>query len=144
MMDPMFELAYKLHILKDKVKTWTKEETRNMKDKSVFLEEEINALLSSSPSAILKEEQHQRLLSLKAGLQKLLDHEIYSAKLQSRVAWASKGDANTKYFHAVASARKNHNAIWILQDERGTKVSDDLSNKALGTSYFRKIFEDDA
>ena len=72
-----------------------------------------------------------------------MDHEIYSAKLQSRVTWASKGDATTKYFHAVASARKNHNAIWSLQDERGTWVSDDLSIKSLGTSYFRQIFEDD-
>ena len=110
-MDPMSDLAFKLRRLKEKVKTWSKEETRKMKDKSIFLEEEINALLSSSPSAILKEEQHQRLLILKAEIQKLLDHEIYSVKLQSRVTWASKGDANTKYFHAVSLARKNHNAI---------------------------------
>ena len=43
----------------------------------------------------------------------------------------------------MASARKNHNAIWSLQDERGSWVSDDLSIKSLGTRYFRKIFEDD-
>ena len=142
-MDPMSDLAFKLRSLKEKVKTWTKEESRRMKDKSALLENEINALLSSTPSAILSKDQHEKLLSLKKDLQKLLDHEIYSAKLQSRVTWASKGDANTKYFHAVALARKNHNAIWSLQDERGNWVSDDNSLKALGTSFFKKIFEDD-
>ena len=60
----MFELSYKLRILKEKVKTWSKEETQRMKDKSVILENEINALLSSSPLAILKEDQHKKLLSL--------------------------------------------------------------------------------
>ena len=75
-----------------------------MKDKSIFLEQEINSLLSSSQYAILNEEQELRLNSLKADLQKVLDHELYSARLQSRVTWALNGNANTKYFHAVASA----------------------------------------
>ena len=75
-MDPMFVLAYKFRILKEKVKSWKKEETKRMKDKSTLLENEINVLLSSSPSAILKKEQHEKLLSLKNDLQKLLDHEI--------------------------------------------------------------------
>ena len=100
----MSELAYKLRSLKEKVKSWSKEENQRMKDKSAVLENEINALLSSTPSAILKKEQHEKLLLLKNGLHKFLDHEIYSAKLQSRVTWDSKGDANTKYFHVVASA----------------------------------------
>ena len=55
-MDAMFELSFKLRVLKDKVKSWTKVEARKMKDKSVFLEEEINSLLSSSHSAILSED----------------------------------------------------------------------------------------
>ena len=50
-MDPMFDLSYKLWVLKDKVKTWTKLEARKMQDKSFLLEEEINSLLSSLVSA---------------------------------------------------------------------------------------------
>ena len=103
-MDAMFELSFKLRVLKDKVKSWTKVEAQKIQDKSVFLEEEINSLLSSSDSAILNDDQQLRLNSLKADLQKVLDHELYLARLQSRVTWALNGDANTKYFHAVASA----------------------------------------
>ena len=64
-MDPMSDLAFKLRRLKEKVKTWSKEETQKMKDKSALLENDINALLSSTPSAILSKEQQEKLLSLK-------------------------------------------------------------------------------
>ena len=43
----------------------------------------------------------------------------------------------------VATARKNHNAIWSLKDELGTWVSDDQSLKALGIKHFKTMFEDD-
>ena len=142
-LDPMFDLSYKLRILKSKVKSWTKLETRKMQDKSVLLEEEINSLLSSSVSALLTEDQQLRLLSLKAEQKKVIDHELYSARLKSRITWASNGDANTKFFHAVASARKNHNAIWSLQNESGDWVLDDSNLKSLGIHHFRNIFEDD-
>ena len=66
-----------------------------------------------------------------------------SARLQSRETWALLGDANTKYFHTVATARKNQNAIWSLQDEAGNWVHDDQSIKSLGVQYFKKIFADD-
>ena len=72
-----------------------------------------------------------------------MDFELNSARLQSRITWANLGDANTKFFHAVASARKNQNAIWHLQDEEGSWVSDDQSLKLLGVRYFKNIFADD-
>ena len=142
-LDAMNNLSSKLCLLKEKVKSWTKVESQKKKDKSVYLEEEISTLLRSSPSAILNDEHQCRLSSLKTDLQKLLDHELYSTRLQSRVTWALNGDANTKYFHAVALAHKNHNAIWSLQDEEGTWISDDQSIKALGVRYFKNIFAND-
>ena len=94
-MDVMNDFSCKLRLLKEKFKPWIKVESQKLKDKSFFLEEEISSLLLSSHSAILNEDQHLRLISLKVELQKLLDHELYSARLQSRVTWASNGDANT-------------------------------------------------
>ena len=67
-MDALFELSYKLRVLKDKVKSWTKVEARKMKDKSDFLEEEVSSLLYSSQSTILNEGHQLILNSLKADL----------------------------------------------------------------------------
>ena len=52
-----FPLMFKLCLLKGKVKSWTKIETKKLKDKSVFLEDEINSILHSSQSAILNDEK---------------------------------------------------------------------------------------
>ena len=142
-LDAMQDFHDRLRILKEKVKSWTKIEALKMKEKSVDLEKEISSILLSSHSAILNQDQQLKLNSLKNDLQKLIDHEINSARLQSRITWAQKGDANTKYFHAVASARKNHNAIWRLQDELGNSVSDDKNLKDLGARNFKTMFEDD-
>ena len=46
-------------------------------------------------------------------------------------------------FHAMASARKNHNAIWGLEDESGNLITDELGIKELGICHFRNIFQDD-
>ena len=83
--DAMNDLSCRLRTLKEKVKSWTKSEALKMKDKSAALEEEISTLLHSSQSAILNQEQQLKLCSLKAALQKMADHEIYSARLQSRI-----------------------------------------------------------
>ena len=127
----MKEFSGKLRQLKEKVKPWFKVESQKMKDKSLSLEEEISSLLLSTHFALLNNDQHLRLIALKDELQKLLDHELYSARLQSGVTWATNGDANTKYFYAVASARKNQNAIWNLKDEEGNWISNNQSIKSL-------------
>ena len=73
----------------------------------------------------------------------LLDHELLSALLQSRMAWENMGDANTEYFHFVASARRNQNAIWGLEDEARIMVENGNDLKDLGVRYFKQIFSDD-
>ena len=84
-LDTMEDLHIRLRILKEKVKSWTKVESLKMKDNSVALEKEINSILLSSHLAILNQEHQQKLNSLKNDLQKLIDHEINSARLQSRI-----------------------------------------------------------
>ena len=103
-----------------------------MKDKSILIEDEINFILNSSSSGLLSLQINDRLWSLHVELKKPRDHELQSARLQRRMIWDSLGDANTKFFHSMASARKNQNAIWGLEDEAGIMVEHDQGSKDLG------------
>ena len=114
-----------------------------MKEKILLIEEEIQNLLGSSDFGLLSTHENLRLTALKEELKLLLDHELRSARLQSRMTWASMGDANTKFFHSATSARKNQNVIWGLQDDRGILRENEKGLKALGVRYFSKIFKDD-
>ena len=110
----MDDLSLKPRLLKKKVKVWTQENSMEMKEKIILIEEEIKNLLESSSSGLLNSLENNRLFALREELHQLMDHELRSAMLQSRMTWASLGDANTKLFHSVASTRRNHNSIWGL------------------------------
>ena len=94
-------------------------------------------------SGILSSQDHIRLFDLRSKLKLLLDHELLSALLQSKMTWENLRDANTKYFHSVASAQRNQNAIWGLKDDMGNLIEYDKGLKDLGVKYFSKIFRDD-
>ena len=64
-------------------------------------------------------------------------------KLKSRTKWVELGDANTKYFHSIASTRRNHNAIWALKNEEDVWVDEAEQLKDLGVKHFSEIFKDD-
>ena len=73
----------------------------------------------------------------------LLDHYLLTWQLKSRAKWAVLGDSNTKFFHALASGRRNQNAIWALEDEEGHIVEYEETIKELGQRHFSHIFNDD-
>ena len=60
-----------------------------------------------------------------------------------RTKWVEHGDANTKYFQSIATARKNHNSIWALKDDEDIWVEDEDKLKELGIRYISEIFKDD-
>ena len=97
----------------------------------------------SSVLGILSSQDHIRLSILRGKLKLLLDHELCTSFLQSKMTWENLGDANMKYFHSVASARRNQNAIWGLKEDMGNLIEDDKGLKDLGVRYFSKIFKDD-
>ena len=72
-----------------------------------------------------------------------MKHYLLTKQLKSRAKWEMLGDSNTKYFHALASGRRNQNTIWALKDEEGLCVEEEASLKELGLRHFSHIFRDD-
>jgi len=70
--------------------------------------------------SILSSEDTTSLRALRERKFKILAHELLIWKLKSRSTWVELGDANTKYFHSLALARRNHNSIGIYKMKRGT------------------------
>ena len=89
--DPVGAMEYlsvKLHLLKAKVKDWTRIKSLEMRDKSILIEDEIKSLLESTSSGILGARDHSRLLALRHELQIWVDHELQSARLPIKLSWA--------------------------------------------------------
>ena len=112
--DDMSSLALKLRFLKKKVKAWTRDRALQLKKEYMQVVEDISALLSSYPLGIMSLEDDASLRALRDRKFKMLSHETLTWKLKSRTKWAELGDANTKYFHSIASTHRNHNSIWAL------------------------------
>lgn len=62
-------------------------------------------------------------------------------KQKAKVQWLREGDKNTKFFHRIASSRRNTNFIHNLVEENGNEVNaSDLHNHI--TSYFMNLCKD--
>ena len=104
---------------------------------------DISAILSGSAFGILSLDEQSALSQLRHKKKKLSDHFLLTWQLKSRTKWALHGDSNTKFFHALASGRRNQNTIWSLLEEEGGIVEEETALKELGLRHFAQIFCDD-
>ena len=103
-----------------------------MDSESTHLDCAIVSLLSGSFAGILSYEDQESLALLRSEKKKYLEHYLLTWQLKSRTKWAHLGDSNTKYFHMLASRRRNQNSIWSLCDDDGNSFEDESALKELG------------
>ncbi|KAK6147269.1 hypothetical protein DH2020_018181 [Rehmannia glutinosa] len=61
-------------------------------------------------------------------------------KQRAKLFWLKGGDANTRYFHTVASTRKRHNTITRLKNQAGTWITWDSGLGSHMVNYFVDIY----
>ena len=96
------------------------------------LDMDISTLLSNSSFGIISQEEQLSLSQLRTKKKNILEHHLLTWQLKIRTKWALEGDSNTKYFHVVASGRRNQNSIWSLLDDGGRCIEDETELKVLG------------
>lgn len=81
------------------------------------------------------------LIEKKTRLSTLLAQEDAFWKQRAKVYWLRDGDTNSRFFHAMASARKRRNHILKLVRDDETEATDqhDLCN--IAKDYFTSMFE---
>lgn len=69
----------------------------------------------------------------------LMQEEIYR-KQRAKIFWLTKGDPNSKFFHAYASAREQSNFVDHLRSEEGEIVSSEDGMHTIVVNYFNQVF----
>ena len=138
----MDALTVKLRRLKCTVKDWERLKNQERKLHILDINEGISNILLKD-SGLLSASNADKLKILQARKGKYWAHEITTQRLKREVQWIKEGDANTRFFHSFASARRNTNAIWYLNDKVGRPVFEDFALKLLGKQHFSELFGDD-
>jgi hypothetical protein len=78
-----------------------------------------------------KAQEHMPLMQVEISFLRFLKSRVLGlsaihkskTRQRSRLVWMKFGDANTKYFHLMANARRKKNHIASLQTENGLPIS---------------------
>lgn len=76
----------------------------------------------------------------KEKLNELLYHEEVYWKQRAKNLWLTEGDANTKFFHASASARKKANHLLFLETDSGEEISNHADMCQVVKDYYTAVF----
>ena len=83
----------------------------------------------------ISQEQVNREHILRYKLERLQDQLHVYWKQRAHTAWLTKGDRNTKFFHAYASERKRRNYIKKLKDDAGGEVQERHLRQFISNQY---------
>lgn len=135
------QLRLKLKLLRDRIRVWNKDSFGAIKAKKNSLLEEIQYWDSIDDQRGLSDPQKQLRDLAKQKYEKVTCLEEIKWKQRAKVKWLKEGDNNTRFFHRIASYRRNINYIMSLLDDDGREVEREHLNGHI-VSYFMKLFKE--
>ena len=115
---------------------WNKEEFGHVGRKIAKFQQKLEWLELQPSSSGMAREMRSTRTDLNCWLEK--EDEIW--RQRSRLNWFQRGDRNTSFFHAKASARYQKNYIDGLVDEQVRWQEDELKIEQVAVAYFDKLF----
>lgn len=125
----------KLKSCRKSLSRWKKKFNLNSRDKLMQIQIALEAEQSSSfPSVV-------RVKYLKTELIKAYEEEEKYWRQRSKDKWATKGDLNTRYYHASVKTNRNRKRIDKLMDEKGQLQFSEAAKAQVATDFFNKLFK---
>ncbi|XP_074352031.1 uncharacterized protein LOC141691191 [Apium graveolens] len=129
------QLMPKLISMSSYMAKWGRNFFHKFRDKLCKQREIVNALAEKTD-----EESIKNYFLEKDKLHELLLHEESYWKQRAKTFWLAEGDANSKFFHAYASARRKTNFISKLRVDGGDFVTKEEDMHRVVLDYFQTVF----
>jgi hypothetical protein len=137
-LDALAMVDYKLHQTTWALRLWQKNHIGDTKMQLLMAQDMILQLDIAHESRILEGDELELRRALKSRVLGLAVVERIRIKQRVRVNWMHAGDANMKFFHVKASARRRKNFIAMLAGEGGI-VSEHQHKAALIKGFFDNL-----
>ncbi|XP_074336591.1 uncharacterized protein LOC141673749 [Apium graveolens] len=128
----------KIRICGEKLGSWGKKITSKFGKRIKLCKDELKQLRSKRDAIYV-----ERFKEVKKQLYKIFDQQEIFWRQRSKQLWLKAGDQNSKYFHAMASARKRSNQIHKLQNKWDEWVEWDDGLQDLISDYFKNLYATD-
>ncbi|XP_057791345.1 uncharacterized protein LOC131008488 [Salvia miltiorrhiza] len=126
----------RLTAVSDSLTIWAKHIRRNEKLSKQHLQQLISELQGRRDSNSI-----WQLKKARSDLATMLLREEQHWKQRAKQHWLKDGDYNTKFFHAMASARRKTNSIIKLQRDDGSWTVGEEEVRTTTRSYFESLFD---
>ncbi|XP_028085234.1 uncharacterized protein LOC114286280 [Camellia sinensis] len=136
-----FKCLRKLRLLKAALKRWNLEVFGKVDFKLKQLEEEIHVLDLVAEQRLLTDAERSTLRELKGEAWNLSKMVEWLWLQKSRANWLLKGDRNTKFFHVMASTRRNRNALCSIE-VNGALTEDPKEIRTEVFNHFQRQFSE--
>ncbi|GLT61462.1 hypothetical protein SLA2020_341660 [Shorea laevis] len=133
---PLFYLMSKLHNLKKTLQTWSRNVPKRPQEEIDKLQKELDAL-QHNQSSISTIEQEENLIKK---INTLWAQEEAHWFQRARANWINFGDKNSRYFHAVATRRRQNNHIFQLKDDTGRILDKEDTILNYVYSHFKQAY----
>ena len=110
----------KLKKLRQKMKGWAKNFYGKRRKEKILLQTTLHDLQKIKEERAYTQAEEDLWINSNNRLEEILQEEEEHWKLRSKQLWLEGGDANTKYFHTVASHRSKKNQIHSLEIDNNT------------------------
>lgn len=132
---PAINLMPKLISVSSFMARWGRNFFHKFRDKLKKQKEVLAALVERTDTAGV-----EQYFTEKSKLHELMFHEETYWKQRAKNFWLAEGDANTKFFHASALARKKTNHIACLENNQGDQVHEHDAMCRIVKEYFTEVF----